>query len=392
MQISIARLRQIIKYLPKRKSIMLKAIHGVGKTEIITQLAKELGLNLIIWHASHAADAGDITGLPYRSTVTYINAKTGETITQEVTRYAPPTWIVCGEPCLVLLDEINRGIGIVINALMQFTNDGTYDGITLPEGSRIVACVNPRDSGKYDVARMDDAQLDRFAIYDFMPTVEEWISYIIKKHGPNLVTEYIRGHERDLDPGENEEFMSYLKNKDCAKTVSRRSWETVVETFKNMKDDNIDVTDIVNEELVTDVINGIIGDGATISFMKWIRTRDTKFNPIMLLDEEWTKAKQDELQEYADTSFDGSMLIAKNCGAWLKDRINNITDKHVENFCNVLESINPDASIGYISDVLYGAIERKETEDLWVLKVVRRSTKLKAMITKATTAVDRIKV
>ena len=61
---NISQLTKAIKYLPTRKSILLKGTHGIGKTEWVSSMAEKLGLKLVIWHASHAADAGDITGLP----------------------------------------------------------------------------------------------------------------------------------------------------------------------------------------------------------------------------------------------------------------------------------------------------------------------------------------
>jgi MoxR-like ATPase len=61
---NLRKLDILITHANPKRSIMLKGVHGLGKTQWVKQLAKRLGLKFVIWHASHAADAGDITGLP----------------------------------------------------------------------------------------------------------------------------------------------------------------------------------------------------------------------------------------------------------------------------------------------------------------------------------------
>ena len=38
---NISQLTKAIKYLPTRKSILLKGTHGIGKTELVRQICKE---------------------------------------------------------------------------------------------------------------------------------------------------------------------------------------------------------------------------------------------------------------------------------------------------------------------------------------------------------------
>lgn len=226
---NIEQLTKAISILPARKSILLKGTHGIGKTEWVSSMAEKLGLKLVIWHASHAADAGDITGLPFK--VTETDPATGES--REVTRFAKPQWMIQNQPVLLLLDEINRGLSIALNAIMQLTNNGTYDDISLPEGSRIFACINPEEDGKYDVGSMDAAQLDRFAIYEFKPTVQEWVTWALKKGLDSRVVQYIDSHPTNLDPYSNQELVKSVRGKDCGVLPSRRAWECVSQTVQN---------------------------------------------------------------------------------------------------------------------------------------------------------------
>ena len=171
---NLKRLNQLITYTNPKRSIMLKGVHGLGKTQWVKALARKLGLKFVIWHASHAADAGDITGLPKQikeTVIWYDPDGTEHKETYDVTVMCPPKWMISHEPVLLLLDEFNRAMDIVLNALMQLTCEQQYDEVTLPEGSRIIACINPNNKGGYDVAKLDPAQLSRFDFYDFKPTV-----------------------------------------------------------------------------------------------------------------------------------------------------------------------------------------------------------------------------
>ena len=143
---NLRKLDILITHANPKRSIMLKGVHGLGKTQWVKQLAKRLGLKFVIWHASHAADAGDITGLPKQikeTVIWYDKDGVEHKEVYDVTAMCPPKWMIHHEPVLLLLDEFNRGMGVALNALMQLTCEQAYDEVQLPEGSRVIACVNP---------------------------------------------------------------------------------------------------------------------------------------------------------------------------------------------------------------------------------------------------------
>ena len=107
----------VLAATPNSHTVMLKGPHGIGKTEVIRWLAKN------VWHqdcvefqASQISDVGDLIGLPR------INAETGET------EFVPPYWYKKDKdgnplPVTLFLDEINRGTLLVTNAMMQLALD-----------------------------------------------------------------------------------------------------------------------------------------------------------------------------------------------------------------------------------------------------------------------------
>ena len=373
---NISQLTKAIKYLSPRKSILLKGTHGIGKTEWVSSMAEKLGLKLVIWHASHAADAGDITGLPFRITET--DAETGKSY--EVTRFAKPQWMIQNKPVLLLLDEINRGLSIALNAIMQLTNNGTYDDISLPEGSRIFACINPEEDGKYDVGTMDAAQLDRFAIYEFKPTVEEWLEWAVKKGLDFRVTGYIQSHPTNLDPYTNQELVKSVQGTDCGVLPSRRCWEQVSDTIKNGdKEKAWEGTE--GTKLLTEIIAGLVGNGAALDFISYFKAQGNALSPKMLMEADKIDATlKTKLQKLCKSDFPGAIKLVGGCTLWMKEHEKDIPGelgaRMAHNFYDVLESLTKDAQISSVKDCVIDAVKKQEA---WAIGISKHESRLKAL-------------
>ena len=144
----IQTLKMVLAATPNSHTVMLKGPHGIGKTEVIRWLAKN------VWHqeciefqASQISDVGDLIGLPR------INSETGET------EFVPPYWYKKDEhgnplPVTLFLDEINRGTTLVTNAMMQLGLDHKILNFKLAPGSHVICAINPGDDGNYDVVQL----------------------------------------------------------------------------------------------------------------------------------------------------------------------------------------------------------------------------------------------
>lgn len=386
---SFATIRKAFKYLPWRKSIMLKGVHGIGKTEFIRQLAFELGLKFVLWHASHAADAADITGMPQlvTETIEYKDPVTGElkTETHPVTKTAPPVWMIQREPVLLLLDEINRGIDLVLNALMQLTNDQTYDGIALPEGSRVVACVNPDNNGLYSVNGMDPAQISRFAVFEATPTTEEWIEYAISKKVHPSVISFIQANDRYLDPYTNEELVQSIHGVDCGKLPDRRAWFDVSNTIKNMEADT--EWNSTNEDdvlLLGELVASLIGAGASYEFMEHYRDTDKTLNPRQILNmPEIPKDVLDKISDLAVTNQPMVIGFMHNCALMLESKGALYTEKDANsirwtnNFVKIIYALPKETMTLVGTKVIYDAIQRKKP---WATTACKITNEFKSIV------------
>ena len=391
---NIKTLNVILKYANPKRSVMLKGWHGIGKTEWVENLAKKWGLKLVIWHASHAADAGDITGLPKsikEKIVWYTKNEIGEDERHEeeheVTVMCPPRWMLQKEPVLLLLDEINRGLSMTMNALMQLTNSQEYDNIKLPEGSRIFSCINPDEDGSYDVSRLDAAQLSRFDVYDFTPTVEEWVEWA-RTHGVHkAVIDFIVAHPRYLDPYTNDELVHSVNGKDCAKLPDRRAWTTAVSPFiTNGEADNI----FASYEGLTIMVQGIagmVGNGAADLFVEFYSNSKNSLNPIKIINsEEITDDIAEKIRSVFSNDVTAGLGFIKSCTMYLEDNLAELMNKTQigkrwsENLYNIINCLTPDCKVTATSDIVYTAITEKKA---WAKGVLTLKPEFKELIREA---------
>jgi len=262
---SIADLRKMLPYLPADKAILLRGIHGIGKSEFVNDYYSKQGYKVISLFLGQISEAADLIGLPDRIEAEFVY--NGQTIRQKITKFCAPDWWPRNEndKIVLFLDELNRSKPEVYNCVMDLVLNRKLNGLYLPKDTRIVAAINPLDdSYGYQVVDLDPALWDRFAVYDFTPTNKEWLNWAMEIVENKLrVNKYIisflnKFGSRHLDPPANGALGTVYP--------SRRSW--------------VHLSNIINQssELITnkldilsDIALGIIGDGATSSFNTFLK-------------------------------------------------------------------------------------------------------------------------
>lgn len=266
--ISIQQLRRIVQITPICQPILLQGPHGIGKSEILKSIFEEDGYTIIPLFLGQAADAGDLIGLPNRLT---LRSKDGQAIVDDlgrervVTDYAPPPWwpFDMSGKYIIFLDEVNRGKPEMMQCIMDLTLNRRLNGRALPPNTRIIGAMNPIKDGYYQVEELDPAFLDRWNVYELLPTKEEWLEWAEAAGIHPLVTGFISKYKDFLDP------PSAAKHSTQEVLPSRRSWERV--------------SDILNgtPELESDpdtlffVLGGIIGTIANSAIIKYLKERKT---------------------------------------------------------------------------------------------------------------------
>jgi hypothetical protein len=161
--------------------IAVWGLHGVGKTEMMKVIAKELNMNLVVLHLA-TQDVADLIGIPRDMEI-----KDGKgNVVDKITIWSCPDWLhnaikqskETGKKNLFFLDEMNRGNRMVLAAMLPFLIEGTLHTHRINEQDAIVAAMNP-PTEDYEVNDLiDKAALDRLGHIILRPTANEYIQYL----------------------------------------------------------------------------------------------------------------------------------------------------------------------------------------------------------------------
>ena len=253
--------RTFIKVAPKlpvETSVLLRGNHGIGKSQIVRQVASQFNLEVIDRRLSQMSE-GDMIGLPSTD--------------GEVTRFNPPDWYkrACVKPMALFLDELNRATPEVMQAAFQVVLDRELNGWKLHPQTRVYAAINA--SASYTVNEMDPALLDRFWVIDLAPDTQDWLSWA-KDSGRvhENVMSFIAGNEKWLDPPKGGESS--------AVAPSRRSWERLSNALTS-----VGVADTPDDALFYPMCLGYIGTEATIAFHGYVKTIDAQVTGEEIINE-----------------------------------------------------------------------------------------------------------
>lgn len=278
--ISFGTLRQVAPYvIRRRKPAMLRGRHGVGKSEVVYQIASDLGLTVIERRASQMQE-GDLIGLP--------SIVESEIDGAPVSRFNPPDWFhaACAKPCVLFLDELDRATLEVRQGIFELTDSRKMFGKHLHPDTVIFAAVNGGVHGsQYQVADMDPAELSRWTVFDVEPTHEDWLDWgKIRKDGvPNIadeIREFIANHPKYLHhDGEYEPNKVY---------PNPRSWKRL--------NDSVQDTDLLQNSgaVLTYLAMGYLGMETAIAFNDFISNYDRRVTVEDLL----VKGKLDLVKNY----------------------------------------------------------------------------------------------
>ena len=184
--------------------VLLRGRHGIGKSQVVYQLAAQMGLPVIERRASQMTE-GDLVGLP--------------SIDGNRTSFNPPDWFkeACEEPSVLFLDEVDRATLEVRQGIFELTDSRKLNGHHLHPETIVFAAINGGEHGEqYQVNEMDPAELDRWSVWDIEPSVEDWLNWG-KENVDSLVWDFINQNREHLEhKGDIEPNKRY---------PSRRSWK-----------------------------------------------------------------------------------------------------------------------------------------------------------------------
>lgn len=148
--------------------------HGMGKTQLITEIAKKKGWKLAYCAPAQFEEMGDLHGMP--EIVDPTPGQPGD----EFTIYRPPEWVPKDPgPGILLLDDFNRADDRILRGLMQLLQNFELFSWQLPQGWQIVATANPENED-YSVTPLDDAMITRMLHVTLVFDVKIWANWAIQ--------------------------------------------------------------------------------------------------------------------------------------------------------------------------------------------------------------------
>ena len=166
--------------LKSKLPVLLRGRHGVGKSQVVYQVANRLDLPVVERRASQMTE-GDLLGLPDTADTDIDGRK--------ATTWNAPDWLVtaCAQPVVLFLDEVDRATMEVRQGRFELTDSRKINGWKLHPETLIIAAVNGGEHGaQYQVGEMDPAELDRWTVFDVEPSAEDWLKWATGKVASGL--------------------------------------------------------------------------------------------------------------------------------------------------------------------------------------------------------------
>lgn len=269
-------LKEALSWLTPKQTALIRGRHGIGKSAIAYQMKKVWGIDKVIERRLSQLSEGDMIGLPDRGAI----KKNGEH-EHLVTKFLPTDWMLEAEfePCIVFLDEINRGTPETMQACFQFIEKGELNGRKIHPESRIIAAIN--FSKEYHVNPLDPAFLDRFWVADLEPDKQDWLDWArtsTSDGGGGISEEVI-----DFISQCNEDHFEIMPDKQAQLpaheiTPSRRSWERFDRHINQVRDGK-KLIELYGSPVLYDIGRGFLGPDASRAFINFLRDRDTLITP-----------------------------------------------------------------------------------------------------------------
>ena len=325
----------VVPRLPTATSILLRGPHGIGKSQVVRQVAEVIaareGIDRfeVIDRRLSQMSEGDMIGLPSTD--------------GEVTRFNPPEWYkrACDRPVCLFLDELNRATPEVMQAAFQVVLDRELNGWKLHPQTRVFSAIN--HSAAYTVNEMDPALLDRFWTVDLTPSNEDWLVWARGdgKIHPTIV-EFIAGNEkwldtpRDIEPGKV--------------SPSRRSWAALSRALEGAG-----VADTPDNFSFYPLCLGYVGTEATIAFHSFAKTIDSQVSGEDVM-ERYSQTKK----KIARLGQEKQNIVIEKVAEYVTKKLKTLNDVQGANLKEFMEDLPGELRVSAWSKLTAGGVDNLE--------------------------------
>lgn len=283
-----SQLNPAIKHLIDcRQPLFLWGAPGVGKSDLIAQVAKDKGIELRDVRLS-LMDPTDIKGFPVPDT------KKG------LMRWLPADFLPTSGEGILFLDELTQAPAAVQGAALQLTLNRSIGEYHLPPGWAVVAAGN-RTTDRSGTHAMLAALSNRFVHLDYHVDTEDWIDWAIANGISDATRGYIRYRPANLCVEKIEAGMRSFH--------TPRSWAFADKILGSG----------LSSEIEMAMIAGTVGEGIAAEFLGFVREAKNLPNiDMILLNPDAVSVPESPSTCYALTSALESRTTTTNFGRLLK--------------------------------------------------------------------------
>ena len=202
----------------KQRPLFLMGPPGIGKTEIMSQVAAELGIGLLSYSMTHHTRQSAL-GLPIIKHKNYFGKEydVSEYTMSEIIAAVYDTMTESGlENGILFLDEINCVSETLTPVMLQFLQYKVFGAHKLPEGWIVVTAGNPAEYNN-SVREFDIVTWDRLKRIDIEPSFEAWKEYAYTAGVHSAVLTYL-----EIKPQHFYKIESTVSGKSF---VTARGWD-----------------------------------------------------------------------------------------------------------------------------------------------------------------------
>ena len=161
-----------------QRPILLMGPPGIGKTQIMEQVARECGIGLVAYTITHHTRQSAV-GLPFIQKKQYGGKEysvTEYTMSEIIASVYDKMEVTGHKEGILFIDEINCVSETLAPTMLQFLQCKTFGNQKVPEGWIIVAAGNPPEYNK-SVREFDVVTLDRIKKIDVEENFDVWKEY-----------------------------------------------------------------------------------------------------------------------------------------------------------------------------------------------------------------------
>lgn len=335
----------------RQRPILLMGPPGIGKTQIMEQIARECEIALVSYTITHHTRQSAV-GLPFIKEKEYGNEKYSVTeytmseIIASVYEKIENTGLKEG---ILFIDEINCVSETLAPTMLQFLQCKMFGNQKVPEGFIIVAAGNPPEYNK-SVREFDVVTLDRIKMINVEENFEVWKEYAYEAEIHPAVLSYL-----EL---KREYFYKIETTIDGRMFATARGWEDLSQFLK--------AYEILGKKADRDVVHQYIQHWKIAkdfaNYLELYEKYKKDYGLAKVLEGQYTKEVLEQLN-YA--SFDERLsvvgILTGKLGEMFKDYV--LTDRYVELLYSYLKEMKEGLSLADTTDCAskkYEALRRTE--------------------------------